>query len=67
MAKIKIDPVNRMEGHLCIECQITGQGVAESGGYRVTRAELHGQLFRGFEMILKRRDPRDSYVLTQRI
>jgi hydrogenase large subunit len=64
MGKILIDPVNRMEGHLGIDCQTVG---AESGGVRVSDAMLHGQLYRGFEQILKKRDPRDAYVLCQRI
>jgi hydrogenase large subunit len=64
MGKIYIDPVNRMEGHLAIDCQTA---VAESGGVRVSEAMLHGQLFRGFELIMMKRDPRDAMVLTQRI
>jgi hydrogenase large subunit len=64
MGKILIDPVNRMEGHLGIDCQTVG---AESGGVRVSEAMLRGQLFRGFELILKNRDPRDAMVLCQRI
>ena len=64
MGKILIDPVNRMEGHLAIDCQTTA---AEGGGVRVSHAMLHGQLYRGFEQILKGRDPRDPMVLTQRI
>ena len=53
-----------MEGHLAIDCQTV---VAESGGVRVSEAMLHGQLYRGFEQILMNRDPRDAYVLCQRI
>ena len=64
MAKILIDPVNRMEGHLGIDCHTAP---AESLGVRVSNAELHGQLYRGFEQILKGRDPRDPMVLCQRI
>lgn len=64
MGKIIIDPVNRMEGHLGIECHTV---LAESGGVRVGDAYLHGQLYRGFEQILKGRDPRDAMVLCQRI
>ena len=67
MGKILIDPVNRMEGHLMIDCDITAPGAAESGGFRVTKANLHGQLYRGFEQILAKRDPRDAMVLCQRI
>ena len=65
MGKILIDPVNRMEGHLGIDCAITND--VPSGGYNVLNAKLHGQLYRGFEQILKNRDPRDAMVLTQRI
>lgn len=65
MARILIDPVNRMEGHLGIDCQIAADG--PSGGFLVNHAELHGQLYRGFEQILKNRDPRDAMVLCQRI
>jgi hydrogenase large subunit len=64
VGKILIDPVNRMEGHLAIDCQTA---VAESGGVRVSEAMLHGQLYRGFEQILMSRDPRDAYVICQRI
>lgn len=66
MSKIIIDPVNRMEGHLGIDVTTMP---AESGGVRVAQngAKLHGQLYRGFEQILKNRDPRDAMVLCQRI
>ena len=64
MGKIFIDPVNRMEGHLGIEANTAA---AESNGVRVSSAYLHGQLYRGFEQILVGRDPRDAYVLCQRI
>ena len=64
MAKLKIDPVNRMEGHLGLDLTLDG---AESSGYRISDAKLQGQLFRGFEIIVKDRDPRDAMVLCQRI
>jgi hydrogenase large subunit len=66
MGKILIDPVNRMEGHLGIEVTTVA---AESQGVKVAPngAKLHGQLYRGFEQIMKKRDPRDAYVLCQRI
>ena len=57
--KIKIDPVTRIEGHLAIEA-IVDDGV-------VKEAKSLGTLFRGFEIILKGRDPRDANQLTQRI
>jgi Ni,Fe-hydrogenase I large subunit len=59
MATITIDPVNRIEGHLKVI-------VTEAGGV-VTNAECTGNLFRGFELIMNRRDPRDAPIITQRI
>jgi hydrogenase large subunit len=61
MATITIDPVNRIEGHL--KAVVT---VNESSGV-VSDAMLSGTMFRGFEMILNKRDPRDAPVITQRI
>jgi len=59
MATIVIDPVTRIEGHLKVT-------VVESGG-TVTDAKLSGTMFRGFENILKGRNPRDASVIAQRI
>jgi hydrogenase large subunit len=59
MAKIVIDPITRIEGHLKIEATVDGGTVKE--------ARSSGTLFRGFELILRGRDPRDASVLTQRI
>ncbi|MFP3879813.1 MAG: nickel-dependent hydrogenase large subunit [Dehalococcoidia bacterium] len=59
MGKIVIDPVTRIEGHLRIETTV------ENGVVKDARAT--GNLFRGFEIILQGRDPRDAQVITQRI
>ena len=59
MATITIDPVNRIEGHLKVV-------VTESGGL-ITKAQCTGNLFRGFELIMNKRDPRDAPVIVQRI
>ena len=59
MAKIVIDPVTRIEGQLKIEV-ITDGGV-------VKEARCAGMLFRGLEIILRGRDPRDAQRITQRI
>ena len=59
MAKIVIDPVTRIEGHLKIEV------VVEGGKVKDTRSS--GMLFRGLEIILRGRDPRDAQRYTQRI
>lgn len=57
--KIVVDPVTRIEGHLKIEVELDGN--------RVRDAWSTGLLFRGLEIILKGRDPRDTQHITQRI
>ena len=57
--RIAIDPITRIEGHLRIEAQI------EDG--HVVDAWSAGMMFRGIELILPGRDPRDAWVFTQRI
>jgi Ni,Fe-hydrogenase I large subunit len=59
MNKIVIDPITRIEGHLRIEAQV------EAG--KVTDAWSSSTMFRGIEIILKNRDPRDAWAFTQRI
>jgi Ni,Fe-hydrogenase I large subunit len=59
MAHVVVDPVTRIEGHLRIE--------AEVDGGRVKDAWSSATMFRGVEMILKGRDPRDAWAFTQRI
>lgn len=64
MSVIKIvDPVTRIEGHMRVEVSIDTAG----GTQQVVDARCTGTLFRGFEKILKGRDPWDAPVLTQRI
>ncbi len=58
--KIVIDPITRIEGHLRIEVEIDENNV-------VTEAWASGQLFRGIELILNGRDPRDAGLIAQRI
>ena len=58
--KIKLDPVTRLEGHMKIEVEV-------DSNKKVTAAKSTGNMFRGFENILKGRDPRDAVHLTQRI
>lgn len=60
MAKrIVVDPITRIEGHLRIDCEV------DKG--KVTNAWSSGQMWRGIELILKGRDPRDAWIFTQRI
>jgi [NiFe] hydrogenase large subunit len=58
MAKYTIDPITRIEGHLRIDVEIEGG--------KVTNAWSSAQLFRGLEIILQGRDPRDAPWITQR-
>ncbi len=57
--KIDIDPITRIEGHLAVSVEVA-QGV-------VAQAYCKGEMFRGFETILKGRDPLDAQQITQRI
>ncbi len=59
MPKIVIDPVTRIEGHLRIEAQVDGG--------EVTDAWSSGTMFRGMELILRDRDPREAWLWAQRI
>ncbi len=59
MAKLVLDPLTRIEGHLRIDVR-TEQG-------KVAEAWSKGEMFRGFESILSGRDPFDAPVITQRI
>lgn len=60
MKKIVIDPITRIEGHLRAEVEVDDDRV-------VREAYVSGQLFRGIEVILKNRDPRDAGLLAGRI
>jgi hydrogenase large subunit len=57
--KIVVDPVTRIEGHLKIEVEI------ENG--KVKDAWSSGTMARGFELLLKGKDPRDASYVTSRI
>jgi hydrogenase large subunit len=57
--KYTIDPITRIEGHMGIEV------IVENGVVKEARSS--GTLFRGFEIILKGRDPRDANRLSQRV
>jgi hydrogenase large subunit len=59
MAKIVIDPISRIEGHLKIEAVVEGGVVRE--------ARSSGMMYRGLENVLTGRDPRDAARIMQRI
>lgn len=57
--RITIDPITRIEGHLRIDAEVEGG--------RISKAWSSGQMWRGIEVILQGRDPRDAWLFTQRI
>jgi Ni,Fe-hydrogenase I large subunit len=59
VTRIVIDPITRIGGHLRIEAEI------ENGV--VTDAWSSATVFRGLELTLAGRDPRDAWLLAQRI
>ena len=60
---ITIDPVTRIEGHLSVEVTVDLVG----GTQQVVDARCSGTLFRGFELMMTGRDPRDATPYAQRI
>jgi hydrogenase large subunit len=57
--RVVIDPITRIEGHLRVDVEVE-EGV-------VNKAWSSGQMWRGIELILKDRDPRDAWIFAQRI
>jgi len=57
--KLSINPITRIEGHLGVKVEIESN--------RIVDAQSSGEMFRGFEVILKGRDPLDAQQITQRI
>jgi len=57
--RITIDPITRIEGHLRIDVEVDGGAVRDAWSV--------GTMWRGIEVILKDRDPRDAWAFTQRI
>jgi len=58
MAKIVVDPITRIEGHLRIEAEVNNGVISD--------AWSSATMFRGIEKILRGRDPRDAWFWTQR-
>lgn len=56
--RVVIDPITRIEGHLRIEVEVANG--------KVSNAWSSATLFRGLEIMLKGRDPRDASLITQR-
>ena len=59
-ARVVVDPITRIEGHLRIEAQTDAAGA-------ITGAYSSGTMVRGIEIILRGRDPRDAWAFAQRI
>nr|CRH04976.1 Uptake hydrogenase large subunit precursor [Candidatus Magnetococcus massalia] len=57
--RIVVDPITRIEGHLRIEAQMSGD--------KIESAYSSGTMVRGLEIILQGRDPRDAWGFAQRI
>ena len=60
MAHVVVDPITRIEGHLRVEIEVNADG-------KVTDAISSGTAWRGLELIMKDRDPRDAWAYIQRI
>ncbi len=60
MAHVVVDPITRIEGHLRVEIEVNPQG-------QVTDAISSGTAWRGLELIMKDRDPRDAWAYIQRV
>lgn len=58
--RIVVDPVTRIEGHMRVEVNVDADNV-------IRNAVSTGTMWRGIEVILKGRDPRDAWAFTERI
>jgi hydrogenase large subunit len=58
-ARIVVDPVTRIEGHLRIEAEVRDGKIVD--------AWSAGTMVRGLELILKGRDPRDAWAFCERV
>ena len=58
--RIVVDPVTRIEGHMRVEVNVDSNNV-------IRNAVSTGTMWRGIEVILKGRDPRDAWAFTERI
>ena len=59
MARIVVDPITRIEGHLRIESELN------NGALGATYSS--STMFRGLEIIFNGREPRSVHLLAQRI
>ncbi|MCF8178058.1 MAG: nickel-dependent hydrogenase large subunit [Sulfuritalea sp.] len=58
--RVVVDPICRIEGHLRVEVNLDKDNI-------IRNAVSTGTMWRGLEVILKGRDPRDAWAFTERI
>ena len=58
--RVVVDPITRIEGHLRIEVNVDENNI-------IRNAVSTGTMWRGLEVILRGRDPRDAWAFVQRI
>ena len=58
--RVVVDPVTRIEGHLRVEAMLDDSGI-------ISDAISSGTMWRGIEVILQGRDPRDAWAFCERI
>jgi hydrogenase large subunit len=58
--RVVVDPITRIEGHLRVEVNLDKDNV-------IRNAVSTGTMWRGLEVILKGRDPRDAWAFVERI
>jgi len=60
MTRVVVDPITRIEGHLRVEAMLDGSN-------KIHDAMSSGTMWRGIEVILEGRDPRDAWAFCERI
>jgi hydrogenase large subunit len=58
--RVVVDPITRIEGHLRVEAML-------GAGNKIEDAMSSGTMWRGIEVILQGRDPRDAWAFCERI
>ena len=58
--RVVVDPLTRVEGHLRVQAVLDENNV-------IVDSQSTGTMWRGLEVILKGRDPRDAWAFVERI
>src|SRR5512136_3237579 len=58
--RVVLDPVTRIEGHLRVQAVVGDDGIIQD-------ASCTSALFRGLEIVLRGRDPREAWQIAERI